>query len=165
MNAASPRSPAAYHELVATLGRAVESYLAPMEQPLDVLEGLRYLLHLASAGIDFYLEGDPERPRFVRMVSPTRKLGGDNPDAIYHFALIRGDRSYRIRGQRGRECYLSFTIHGRVDPSRLGMTVEPVLADVQVGPDGRYEVILSPERHEGNWPTPWRPSGSAPTRR
>jgi len=148
---------AAFLAVLDTLREASEGYLGRgLELELDRLEGLRYLLHLASAGIDFYLEGDPERPRFVRMVSPTRKLGGDNPDAIYHFAPVRGDRSYRITGRRGRECYLSFTIHGRTDSEKLGMTVEPVLADVNdrgmhIEADGRFEVILSPDPQPGNW--------------
>jgi hypothetical protein len=150
---------AAFHGLMDVLREAADSWLGPergVGAEVDVVEGLRNVLHLLSAGIDFYLEGDPERPEFVRIVSPTRKFMGDNPDAIYFFARIQGDRSYRIRGVRGDECYVSFSIHGRADDGRLGAAAEPVLADVNdrdfaVAPDGSYEVILSPEEHPGNW--------------
>jgi hypothetical protein len=150
---------AAFHELIEVLGQTADSWLAPergVVETRDVVEGFRNVLHLLSAGIDFYLEGDPERPEFVPIVSPTRKFMGDNPDAIYHLARIRGDRSYRIRGRRGDSCYISFTVHGRAADGRLGAAAEPVLADVNdrgldVSSDGSYELILSPQEHPGNW--------------
>jgi hypothetical protein len=150
---------AAFQELLDTLREAADSWLAPERgntAEIDIAEGLRNILHLLSGGTDFYLEGDPDHPEFVRMVSPIRRFGGDNPDAIYHFARVRGDRAYRITGRKGDEVYLSFTVHGRSDPQKLGMTAEPVLADVndramEVSPDGRFEVILSHEKHVGNW--------------
>ncbi|GIW42555.1 MAG: hypothetical protein KatS3mg076_3132 [Candidatus Binatia bacterium] len=85
-----------------------------------------------------------------------RKLGGDNPDAIYHFARIRGDRTYRVRGRRGLECYFSFTVHGRSPDGKLGMAAEPVLADVndralEFREDGSYEIVFGPEPAPGNW--------------
>jgi hypothetical protein len=153
------QSYAAFHELIELLRETADSWLGPergVEREVDVIEGFRNVLHLLSAGIDFYLEGDPERPEFMQIVSPRRKFMGDNPDAIYHFARIRGDRSYRIRGVKGDECYVSFTIHGRSEDGRLGAAAEPVLADVndrsfEVAEDGSFEVILGPEEHPGNW--------------
>ncbi|MBI4515681.1 MAG: DUF1214 domain-containing protein [Deltaproteobacteria bacterium] len=152
------KSAEAFQGLVNTLREAAEMYLDPDRSggEIGVIESFRYLLHLTSAATDFYLEGDPERPEFVRMVSPTRKLGGDNPDATYHFARVRPDRSYRISGKRGRECYFSFSVHGRISEDRLGMTAEPLLADVNdrsltIAPDGSYELILSPDERSGNW--------------
>jgi len=153
------KSTEAFDTLLNTLREATNTYLAPERgviKEVDLVEGYRYLLHLLSAGIDFYLEGDPDHPAFVRMVSPTRKLGGDNPDAIYHFARIHDDRTYRITGKKGRECYLSFTIHGRTSEEHLGMSAEPVLADVndrnmKIAADGSYEIVVSPKEHAGNW--------------
>jgi len=149
----------AFDKLLDTLREAADVYLGPergLTQEVDTVEGVRYILHMLSAGIDLYLESDPERPKFVRIVSPTRKLMGDNPDAVYYFTRIRGDRSYRITGKKIKECYLSFTVHGRPEDGRLGAAAEPVLADVndrglQTKPDGSFEVILSPNEHTGNW--------------
>lgn len=149
----------AFNELLDALRQAAETYLDPkwgrVQDEIDIIEGFGYLLHVVSGGIDLWLEGDPERPEFVKMYSP-RKFAGDNPDTIYHFARIRGDRSYRITGRRGQECYLSFTIHGRGQGGKLGMAAEPVLADLndrnmQIAPDGSYELILSPDERPGNW--------------
>ena len=153
------RSHAAFHELVDLLRQTADEWLTAergVETERDYVEGLRNVLHLLSAGIDFYLEGDAERPEFVRIVSPTRKFMGDNPDAVYHFARIRDDRVYRISGVRRDECYVSFTIHGRAEDGRLGAAAEPVLADLNdrgfdVSADGSYEVVLSREERPGNW--------------
>lgn len=115
----------------------------------EAAEGHRHLLHLLSAALDFYLEGDPERPVFTRIVSPARKLLGDNPDAVYHYAPIRGDRAYRIRGRRGEECYLSITVHAAAADGRIGGVHERPVADVnhlglQTDADGAFEVVLAP---------------------
>ncbi len=86
-------------------------------------------------------------------MSPQRKILGDNPDAIYYWTRISGARSYRIRGALAGAAYTSFTVHGR-DPA--GGSMERVIADVNdrdlaIDADGRYEILLSPERQAGNW--------------
>ncbi len=120
---------------------------------LTAVEGCRSVLHLLSAATEYLLEADEERPVFSRIVSPTRKILGDNPDAIYHWARIRGDRAYRITGRRGNEVYTSFTIHAG---DAAGGALERVAADVndrsiEVDADGRYEIVLSRDERPGNW--------------
>ncbi len=157
------QSYAAFHELLDQLRVAADDWLSPergIEREIDVVDGLRNVVHMLSGAIDFYLEGDPERPEFRAIVSPIRKFMGDNPDAVYYWARLRDDRAYRVRGKRADECYISFTVHGRSEDGSLGPTSEPVLADVndrafKVAADGSYEVILSAEEpanaSEVNW--------------
>src|SRR6187397_2034309 len=80
-----------------------------------------------SEASELFVEADPERPRFSSIVSPARKFLGDNPDALYQQAVIRGDRSYRVTGRRDGQVYISFTVHG-ADPS--GGINGAVLADI-----------------------------------
>jgi hypothetical protein len=148
---------AAFEDLLAALRTCAEHEAAEADE-IDQVEKLRNVLHLLSAAQDFYLEGDPERPELLRIVSPTRKILGDNPDAIYHFARLRGDRTYRVTGRKTDECYVSFTIHGRTADGKLGGAAEPVLADVndrglKLAPDGSFEIVLAAEEPAGarNW--------------
>jgi hypothetical protein len=125
----------------------------------DRAEGFRHLAHLLAVGLDHHLESDPERPLFTRIVSPQRKMQGDNADAVYLWTAIRGDRTYRIRGRDAGEVYVSFTVHG-ADPNDVNR--ERVIADVNGesltrDADGGYELVVSPDPkpdgHDGNWMT------------
>ena len=44
------------------------------------------------------------------MCSPTRLVGGPNPDGKYLLAMIRGDRAYRVTGTRGTTAYLGLQV-------------------------------------------------------
>jgi hypothetical protein len=152
----APKTTAAFDELIATLQLIRDGYVLNEDRftdPLDVVEGYRYVGQLLSAASEFFFEGDPDHPRFASIVSPARKLQGDNPDAIYHYARISGARSYRIRGRVDSECYTSFTIHGRAPDGALA---GPLLGDVndrqfQIDPDGSYTLVLSGTEQPGNW--------------
>jgi hypothetical protein len=147
---------AAFHELLDLLRDADQTFLTGPRAELDetgVAEGYRHLTHLLGYALDLYLESDPERPSFVPLASPTRKMLGDNVDSLYHFASLRGDRSYRIRGRRGNEVYLSFCIYGGKPD---GEWSERVVANVSqrdliFAADGAFEIVLSPQPHAGNW--------------
>src|SRR5512145_2365367 len=140
----------AFHALLDLLREADTTFRVGPRGDLDALgvaEGYRHLTHLLGYALDLYLEGDPERPRFTPLASPTRKILGDNVDSRYFFAALRGDRTYRIRGRRGSEVYLAFCIYGGKPD---GAWSERVVAnvsqrDVDFGPRGEFELILSPE--------------------
>lgn len=152
----APRTTAAFDELIATLQLIRDGYVLSDERftdPLDVVEGYRYVGQLLSAASELFFEADPDHPRLASIVSPARKLQGDNPDAIYHYARISGSRSYRIFGRVDAECYTSFTIHGRAPDGALA---GPLLGDVndrqfQIEPDGSYSLTLSATQQPGNW--------------
>ena len=152
----APQSTEAFSLLIRLLADVRDDYVLSPERKrdeLDAVEGFRYIFHLLSEGTELFLEGDTERPRFSSIVTPARKFLGDNADAIYHQALIRGDRAYRVTGTRDREAYISFTVHGR-DPA--GGINGPILADLNdrqfdVDAAGDFELILSPDERPGNW--------------
>jgi hypothetical protein len=147
----APKSTEAFDELIAALQEIRDGYVLNEDrftEDLDVVEGFRYVTEVLSGASEFFMEGDPEHPRMAPIVSPARKMQGDNPDAIYHFAQIRGDRSYRVFGVRGEEAYISFTVHSEaVDGGFNGR----VLADINdsqftFAPDGSYEIVFSTEK-------------------
>jgi hypothetical protein len=151
----APRSTAVFDELIALLPEIRDNYVndpARFTDAVDVVEALRYAWQILGAASEFYVEADPEHPRFASIVTPVRKMQGDNPDAIYHLSRIRGDLDYRVFGHRGQACYTSFTIHGRADD---GGMAGPVLADANTNDwsyndDGTYEVVIAAERPDGH---------------
>ena len=154
--ALAPQSTEAFNQLIRLLADVRDDYVLSSERKpdeLDAVEGFRYVFHLLSEGTELFLEGDPERPRFSSIVTPARKFLGDNADAIYHQAVIRGDRAYRVTGTRDREAYISFTVHA---PDPAGGINGKVLADMndrqfEVDADGKFELILSADERPGNW--------------
>jgi len=154
----APKTTEAFDDLIAALTEIRDGYVLNEERftdDLDVVEGYRYVTEVLSGMSEFFVEGDADHPRMASIVSPARKLQGDNPDAIYHFAQIRGDRSYRVFGVRGEESYISFTIHSEaVDGGFNGR----VLADINdsqfsFAPDGSYEIVFSGEPPSGDQAT------------
>ncbi len=152
----APRTTAAFDEMLRALAEIRDEFALDDERHVDdteVLEAYRYAIQMVSQVSELLIEADRERPRFSLIVSPARKLLGDNPDSIYQQAIIRGDRAYRIRGRRKEQCYISFTVHG-TDPT--GGFGGPVLADVndadiEFAPDGSFELVLSATEQEKNW--------------
>jgi hypothetical protein len=98
--------------------RFVQQMLADMTQMVsddalderELLEGLRVIAKVTGLCTELSVEADAERPRFFDMCSPTRLIGGPNPDGRYLLAMIRGDRTYRVTGTRGGTAYLGFQV-------------------------------------------------------
>ena len=159
---AAPLTTAAFDGLLGTLAKIRDEYVNSEvrgHDELEAVEGFGYLLQMVGHVSEFLIETDRERPRFSLIVSPARKLLGDNPDSIYHQAAIRGDRSYRIKGRRTGQDYISYTVHG-TDPT--GGFGGPVLADINdddltFDADDRYEIVLSATKPADEDPAAWVP--------
>ncbi len=148
---AGSESQRAIETLTSVMREISARYVVPergFTEASDIVEGQRFMMHLLSAAIDFYLEGDPARPWFVSMVSPIRKYLGDNPDARYFFTPLYGDRYYRITGRRkGRE-YISYTVHGG---GHDGNWNAPGIShinhrEIYAEPSGLYEILVGPQQ-------------------
>src|SRR5262245_43295117 len=146
--AMGPESRRAWAELMALVAEAERRTLSAewnVRSPQEVIDGHRVLLHLLAASIDLYYEGDPERPFFVQMPSPTRKYLGDNPDAHYFFTVLRGDRRFRIRGNLAGAVYTSFTFQSAdATGAAGGITAARNHTQFDVAPDGSYELVIGP---------------------
>lgn len=146
----------ALHELLRTIEEVDETYLGQtwgIQMPGDVVEGHRLMMHLLEGGLTSWLETDPDRPRFERIVTPTRKLMGDNPDAIYFEAPVRAGQRYRVRGARAGAVYFSITVEAGGAPGQLGARTAGTVNDetIDVGEDGRFEVTLGGPPQPRNW--------------
>ena len=129
---------------------------------IDRAKGFRLLARNISLALQFNLENiDPDFPELQRYFDPLRKQGGDNTDALYVGAPINGKHTYRIVGHRGSARYFAITVLEDGATPWGGAVVGTLLGDqIQVEDDGSFEVVLSPDRHTGNWietsPGAWR---------
>lgn len=138
------------------LKRAGQQILRPEapDDPLDRAEGFRYLTRLTRIALEMYMEsGDPNFPTFYRPSHETAKIGADNPDNLYLRAEISGGHNYRIRGIRGSVHYLGFvTLRGGYgQDGQNQQTGDLDHHDLQLEPDGSFEIIVSREPQPGNW--------------
>jgi hypothetical protein len=156
MEAAQFETRAAFHELLETLqhldAKFFEGPNALTDEP-SVLEGYKWIPSILAVAMDAYVWADPARPRFVDIVGPYRKWGGDNADAFYQYAPIDPARSYRVVVRRGDAVYLSLTVYGGPSDGRYSERIVGSINDRQLRPsdDGTVAVVLSATPHEGNW--------------
>jgi Protein of unknown function (DUF1214) len=80
------------------------------ENERELIEGLRVIARVSALCSQLTVEAEPEQPWFFDMCSPTRLVGGPNPDGKYLLAMIRGDRAYRVTGTRGTTAYLGVQV-------------------------------------------------------
>ncbi len=134
-------------------GELVNSELAP-DDVFNRAEGYRYLTRMLRAGLESFLEyGDPSFPQLRCPVHETIKMGADNPDNFYQSASINPNCDYKITGTRGTVDYLGFgTVINRYSTGG-GMKTDGFLdsRDMEIGPDGSIEVIVSQTEQPGNW--------------
>lgn len=152
-----PESRAAFNELLELLRKIDTDYLAPgnhVLSPEQVAAGHRFIMHALGSGLDMFFDADADQPAFRRTLWAGRKVFGDSPDTLYYYALIRPDRTYRIRGNIAGAAYTSFSVEGggidqRFPPARVVSSLND--RQFEVDADGNYEIIASAEPHEGNW--------------
>ncbi len=155
----APLATAAFDDLIAALTEIRDGYAldaARWTEPVEQVEAFRYVGQMLSAMSELYWEARPEHPRFVSIVDPGRKLQGDNPDAIYHFARIDGSHAYRVTGRIGRECYTSFTLHAAADDGGMAGPLRGDLNDGALTLDGEgcYSLTISTDEADadgGDW--------------
>ncbi len=148
MDNSADQTKAAFHSLLDTLREAEQVFRDPAKgiSEQGVIDGYRHLAHLLSYGFDCYLDSDPDRPEFIPLASPRKKILGDNVDSIYHFTQIRGGRSYRIRGKRGNDCYLSFCVYGgKPDGEWSDRIVANINHEsIRFDESNRFDIVLTP---------------------
>ncbi len=145
----------AFHELLDELTALERKFLTadpPLDEP-DILDGYRLAFSLLRVAVDAYVWGDRDRPRFVDVIGPYQKWGGDNSDAFYQIAPVDPNRTYRVTGNRGDSVYLSVTVYGGPDDGHYSNRIVGTFnqRDMTFDAGGNFDLTLSPETHGESW--------------
>ena len=149
-------SRAAFDELLATLTSVADRFAGAewgIGSPDDTAEALRVILHQLATGLETQFEDDPAHPVFREIVTPWRKVLGDNPDARYHDATVHPAGTYRVRGNTGGAVYVSFTVEEGPRDGRMPTRTSGVLndTDFDIAPDGSFEFVLGGPARDRAW--------------
>jgi hypothetical protein len=140
----------AWNHLLDTLKRTGEIVLSDSvpHQPADTASGFRHLLVLLGVGIDELLRRGLDQVPAVKPsgMDAAYKWGMECPDCIYVGSALKGGTSYRLWGKRGSARYVGLQVMSGMESSSNAL-----IDEFELGPDGEFEIILSPERQEGNW--------------
>jgi hypothetical protein len=114
----------------------------------DTTAGFRHLLVLLGAGVDQALRAEHDPVLAVRPsgVDAVYKWGMDCPDCIYTGAPLRGGETYRLWGHRGSARYV-----GLQSMAGMASSANVLLDELDLGPDGEVELVLTADAQEGNW--------------
>ena len=138
-----------FAELLEELGvlhrRLVEQLSGPGDEQ-SLLEAHKWVLTILQVATDTQVWADPANPRFVDIVGPYKKWGGDNADAFYCYSPVDPARTYRVRVTPGDAVYLSLTVYGGPRDGHYSDRIVGSLNSAQAppGPDGTIEMVLSP---------------------
>ncbi len=119
----------------------------------DLADGFRSVANVLEGGLFLMFDADPKRPFFRSIVTRTRKMLGDNPDAIYYTAPVCSDLEYRVTANLAGSVYLSFTVE--VDTSEGGFSTRTAGVlnnrNFDVAADGSFELFIGGNPRDANW--------------
>lgn len=149
-----PETAAAVRDLLAVLSSLEARFSAgdpALTDQRSLLEAYRWIFSILQVGADVHLWADAQRPRFVEIVGPYKKWGGDNADAFYQYMPIDPSRTYRVRARKGDAAYYSLTVYGGPDDGHYSERIVGSVNDRDITPaeDGTIEIVLSPREHPG----------------
>ncbi|OCC23490.1 hypothetical protein MB02_12570 [Croceicoccus estronivorus] len=141
--------------VLGSIRRAAETAFSrsTAHQPAARAMGLLHIMNNIALGLAFNVhDDDPMNPELFRYMGYDRKQGGDNQDALYLGVPVDASQTYRLYGNRGTAKYISLTTVERgSSPWGGGMGAGLFAQDLEVGPDGDFEVIFSATPHPENW--------------
>ena len=151
MNAAWSR----FSEDVAELGDLIEA--APFNRDEQTAAaGYRHIARfLATFLAEFTDFRDPEYPQFTRFPNSVARIGWDNPDNPYLAFPVRGDHTYRLRGNTANFDLVTINVYsgmlGHTPVSDIRTISGIASDDLNVDDNGDFVLTLGPSPAEGDW--------------
>lgn len=138
------------------------SLLPEPHSPQLQAELARNLAMTITQGYGMVVHATPDYPDFVPFFNSMLLQAGPNPDNVYLYAPLCGQGTYRISGNRGSSYVFDLQLGASSGPGRGNWIEHPPgerlgtieVAQLQLGPEGDFELILSAERpagYSGDW--------------
>ena len=140
---------------VAELGEVVEN--APFNRDEQTAAaGYRHIARfLATFLAEFTDYRDPDYPQFVRFPNSVARIGWDNPDNPYLAFAVRGDHTYRLRGNTRSFDLVTVSVYsgmlGHTPVSDIRTITGVVSDDLHIDGNGDFVLTLSAAPAEGDW--------------
>ncbi|NQX89235.1 MAG: DUF1214 domain-containing protein [Halioglobus sp.] len=143
-------------ELIATLQEIDSRWCGPewnLHSQEDVVGAHRALMHILEASLVGFFEQDPAHPEFRRITTPSRKLTGDNGDAIYFDAAISAEHAYIVYGNLHGAAYFSLTVEEGTADGHMASGTAGIINDeeLEVDSNGNFTLYLGGETRDHNW--------------
>lgn len=149
-----------WNDYLARWAPVADRLVAQLRDPNDAQDRQELYAMMLSAlagGHAGLVANDPDYPEFVPMLSQALNFAAPVPDFVYTYAPIRGGGCYRIAGHRGTTRFVVVTVSEtyftRTDKPKPGLANYD-LDTLSIGPDGRFEVLLS-ETKPADWRGDW----------
>jgi hypothetical protein len=142
----------AWHEFCDRLKSTGDRLLAAApDDDFDRAEGFRYLARLTSHFLRSAL--DESDPATATLSTTSPKIGLDNPDYVYAGARLSPDYRYRLAGRMNDAAMLGIGVFSGAlgTPDGLIRDAYLTLDELEIGEDGRFEVLISRDEQPGNW--------------
>ena len=149
------RNWADYADLLKPAAELLASTAFPDSDAMKAQLWRQFAMNL-SQGYFLLFQSTPDHPEFAPYENSVF-LAQPNPDAVYYYAPVDGRGVYRVTGDRGNAPVAGFALGNRI----IGMDPLPGKGlgnydfdDLDIGSDGRFEVVFSTQRpadHVGNW--------------
>jgi len=147
-----------YVDMLRPLERLIDLTWKPDDETYRA-EFYRQLLMNLSYGYVQYFQSNADHPEFMPLWNSVY-LFQPNPDDVYYYAPLDGRKRYRIVGDRGTIHMINFQfghgMMGMVEPGKAQHSSYLDGRDIAVDAEGRFEILLAPEKPEGFAGT-WHP--------
>ena len=155
--------------LIDTLTEVDERWCGPewnLQSAQDVVDSHRALMHILEAALIGFFEQNATRPDLRRITTSSRKLTGDNPDAIYFDAPLADGLEYVVHGNLHGASYFSLTLEEGTQEGGMASNTAGVLnnTDMDIDSNGNFTLYLGGEKRASNW-LPLTPNTSRLTTR
>jgi Protein of unknown function (DUF1214) len=144
-----------YHATLEEVRIAMESTPRFQATPQHRAKAYHTLMEMQAMAYNFAIAPRMLHPRiFVNCGWQTEMytLGQNGQDFLYGVVFIDGTQTYRLKGRMGDiSLFLLQILNGLFGEKGVKAYGNYDWADFKIENDGTFEVILSAEKHEGNW--------------